>query len=73
MITDALLLASMFGLAFMFAMHIWMDYVWLTSIAHMARKGVNILGNRYYSLLIVGLSVALIYLGTVFIVEGMRI
>ncbi|HLE34425.1 MAG TPA: LysE family transporter [Nitrososphaerales archaeon] len=73
MITEALLLASMFGLAFMFLMHIWMDYAWLTSIAHMARKGVSIIGNRYYSFMLLGLSAALIYLGAVFIVEGIRI
>lgn len=73
MITDALLLASMFGLAFMFLAHIWMDYAWLTSIAHMGRKGVSIIGNRYYSLLLLGLSVVLFYLGANFIVEGMRI
>ena len=73
MITDALLLASMFGLAFMFLTHIWMDYAWLTSIAHLARKGVSIIGNKYYSFLLVGLSVVLIYLGANFIVEGMAI
>jgi len=50
-----------------------MDYAWLTSIAHMARKGVSIFGNRYYSFMLLGLSVALIYLGTVFIAEAMRI
>jgi len=72
LITDALLLASLFGLAFMFLTHIWMDYAWLTSIAHMARKGVNIFGNRYYSFMLLGLSAALIYLGAVFIVEGIR-
>ena len=73
MITDALLLASMFGLTFMFLTHIWMDYAWLTSTAHMARKGVNIFGNRYYSLLFLGLSAVLFCLGWIFIIEGMRI
>ena len=73
MITDALLLASIFGLVFMFLTHIWMDYAWLTSIAHMARKGVSIIGNRYYLFLLLGLSAVLIYLGTNFILEGMKI
>jgi len=70
-ITDALLLASMFGLAFMFLTHIWMDYVWLTSIAHLAKKGVKIIGSKYYSILLLGLSAALVYLGANFIIEGL--
>lgn len=73
MITDALLLASMLGLAFMFLTHIWMDYAWLTSVAHLARKGVNIIGNRYYSFLIMGLSAVLVYLGINFIVQGLSV
>lgn len=72
MITDALLLASMFGLAFMFLTHIWMDYAWLTSVAHLARKGVKIIGSKYYSILLLALSGALIYLGTNFILEGVN-
>ena len=70
-ITDALLLASVFGLAFMFLTHIWMDYVWLTSIAHLAKKGVKIIGSKYYSILLLGLSAALVYLGANFIIEGL--
>jgi len=73
MITDALLLASMFGLAFMFLTHIWMDYAWLTSIAHLARRGVKIIGSKYYSILLIALSGALMYLGVNFIVEGMKL
>ena len=71
MITDALLLASMLGLAFMFLTHIWMDYAWLTSIAHLAKKGVKIIGNKYYSILLLGLSAVLVYLGANFIIEGL--
>lgn len=70
MITDALTLASMVGLAFMFMTHIWMDYAWLTTIAHLANKGVKVIGSKYYSILLLGLSVALIYLGSNFIIEG---
>jgi len=73
MITDALLLASMFGLAFMFLTHIWMDYAWLTSIAHLAKKGIKIIGSKYYSILLIALSGALMYLGVNFIVEGMKL
>jgi threonine/homoserine/homoserine lactone efflux protein len=70
MITDALVLASIFGLAFMFLTHIWMDYAWLTSVAYMAGKGVRILGSRYYFILLLGLSTALVYFGINFIVQG---
>ncbi len=72
LITDALLLASMLGLAFMFLAHIWMDYAWLTSIAHFAKKGVNIIGSKHYLLLLISLSGAFVYLGINFIIEGMK-
>lgn len=72
LITDALLLASMFGLAFMFLAHIWMDYAWLTSIAHFAKKGVNIIGSKYYLVLLISLSGAFVYLGINFIIGGMK-
>ncbi len=70
LITDALVLASMLGLAFMFLTHIWMDYVWLISIAHMAKKGVKIIG-KYYTVLLIALAGVLIYFGANFIVEGL--
>ncbi|MFQ5970073.1 MAG: LysE family transporter [Nitrososphaerales archaeon] len=70
MITDALILASMFGLAFMFMTHIWMDYAWLTTIAHLAKKGVKVIGSKYYSILLLALSGALIYLGANFVLEA---
>jgi len=71
MITDALILASMVGLTFMFITHIWMDYAWLTTIAHLAKKGVKVIGSKYYSILLLALSGALIYLGANFILEAL--
>lgn len=71
MITDALILASMVGLTFMFITHIWMDYAWLTTIAHLAKKGVKVIGSKYYSILLLGLSGALIYLGANFILGAL--
>jgi threonine/homoserine/homoserine lactone efflux protein len=71
LITDALLLASMLGLAFMFLTHIWMDYAWLISIAHMAKRGVKIIGSKYYTVLLIALAGVLIYFGANFIFEGL--
>lgn len=71
LITDALLLASMLGLAFMFLTHIWMDYTWLISIAHMAKRGVKIIGSKFYTVLLIALAGVLIYFGANFIVEGL--
>ncbi len=73
MITDALLLASFAGLAFMFLAHIWMDYAWLTSVAHLAQKGVRIIGSKYYTMILLGLGAVLFYFGASFIAEGIRI
>jgi len=36
--------ASFSGVILMYACHVWMDYLWLTSIAHFARLGTDIVG-----------------------------
>jgi threonine/homoserine/homoserine lactone efflux protein len=63
----ALEFAALSGVIFMFLCHIWMDYVWLITVAHFAKKGVNALGSQWYRILI-GLSgVILIYFGVLFL------
>ena len=41
----------------MFLLHIWMDYVWLSSTALVSSRISKILSNRNFKVLVVGLSV----------------
>ena len=61
LIYDALSLMGFKGVAVLYASHVWLDYAWLTSVAHVAsmgRRSVRV--GRYASLI---LSLALIPLG----------
>jgi hypothetical protein len=46
-----------------------MDYVWLFVVAGFASKTKNILSNKNYKILIIGLSALLIYFGIDFILQ----
>jgi threonine/homoserine/homoserine lactone efflux protein len=65
----ALEFASFLGVIFMYICHVWMDYVWLISIAHFSKKGKNILGTRWYRYLIGIFGVFLIFFGFRFIIS----
>lgn len=55
----------------MFICHVWMDYVWLTSIAYFAKKGTNALALKWYKSLIVIFGLVLVYFGISFIVDAL--
>jgi len=59
--------AALLGVVFMYVCHVWMDYVWLTTVAHFAKKGTNILGLKWYRPLMVVFGIILIYFGISFI------
>ncbi len=69
LITDALLLYSLLGIGIMFAFHIWMDYVWLCSVAYLTSKGKKIISNRNYSIFMIAISGVLVYFGIVFLLQ----
>jgi len=69
-ILDAVIFASLIGVLIMYAAHIWMDYVWLTTIAHLARKGRNLLGSRTYRFILVAFGLALLYFGGTFVLAA---
>jgi len=73
-ISDAIMLAGLYGVLFMFITHIWMDYAWLATTAALTVKGVNILrrDSRYYLILMLALSSLLVYIGVIFILEGIN-
>ncbi|MGI0056313.1 MAG: LysE family transporter [Nitrosarchaeum sp.] len=67
LISDAMLIWAFAGIFVVFLLHIWMDFVWLYSIAGLASKGSKIISNRNYKILMIGLSAMLIYFGMSFI------
>jgi len=54
----------------LFALHIWMDYVWLAGTAYVASKGRSVLKSKYYPLLLLALAAVLLYYGVHFTQTG---
>lgn len=67
LISDSMLIWAFAGILIVFALHIWMDFAWLYSIAHLASKSVKILSSINYKILMIVLSSMLIYFGISFI------
>jgi len=67
LIQEALAFASLGGVVLMYVAHIWMDYAWLTATAHLAKKGINLIGTKGYRILIIVFGVALIFFGLYFL------
>ncbi len=65
--------AALIGVVFMYICHVWMDYVWLTSVAHFAKKGTNILGLKWYKPLMTVFGIILIYFGVSFIISSISL
>ncbi len=72
-ITDALMLAGLYGILLIFITHIWMDYAWLTVTASLTSKGISILGRMHYRILMLALSSLLVYIAIIFILEGINL
>ena len=69
LISDSIELWSYWGIGILFAVHIWMDFVWLGFIAFSASKASNLLSSKNYRILMAALSGVLIYFGINFILE----
>jgi threonine/homoserine/homoserine lactone efflux protein len=68
LIVQALAFAAIAGILIMYASHVWMDYAWLTLVAHLAKKGQNLMGSRYYRFAVVAFGLILIGYGLQFII-----
>jgi threonine/homoserine/homoserine lactone efflux protein len=62
--------AALVGVVFMYLCHVWMDYVWLIAVAHFARKGTNIVGLKWYRVLMIIFGIILIYFGYSFLISA---
>lgn len=52
LIVDALIYASFIGLILMYVAHVWMDYVWLILLCHLAFKGKEMISEKIYRLIL---------------------
>lgn len=59
--------AGLLGVVFMYICHVWMDYVWLTSLSFFAKKGTAVLGWMGYRILLSVFGGILIYFGFTFL------
>jgi len=63
--------ASLAGVVFMYVCHVWMDYAWLTSVAHFAKMGTNVVGFKWYRVIVAVFGAVLIYFGFTFLVSSL--
>jgi len=63
--------ASLAGVVFMYVCHVWMDYAWLTSVAHFSKMGTNVVGSKWYRLIVAVFGAVLIYFGLTFLVNSL--
>ncbi|MCS7135756.1 MAG: LysE family transporter [Nitrososphaerota archaeon] len=69
LVLDSLLLASLVGVCIMYISHVWIDYAWLTFVAHIAKKASNFITERWMKLLMIFLSLTLVILGVVMLLD----
>ena len=67
LISDAMLIWAFSSILVLFALHIWMDFVWLGVISYLVSKSAKILSNKNYKIIMICLSVMLVYFGITFL------
>jgi threonine/homoserine/homoserine lactone efflux protein len=69
LVAQALAFAAILGVLIMYLAHVWMDYAFLTALAHLAKKGQNLVGSRYYKFAVVAFGLVLIGYGFKFLLD----
>jgi threonine/homoserine/homoserine lactone efflux protein len=73
LIIMALQFAALIGVVFMFICHVWMDYIWLTGVAYLSKKGTKVMDLKWYKPLMIVFGAILIYFGASFILGAAEI
>lgn len=73
LIIMALQFAALIGVVFMFICHVWMDYIWLTGVAYLSKKGTKVMDLKWYKPLMIVFGAILIYFGASFILGATEI
>jgi threonine/homoserine/homoserine lactone efflux protein len=69
LISDAMLIWAFSGILIVFFLHIWMDFVWLGGVSFLASKSSQMISNKNYKIIMIGLSLSLIYFGITFLID----
>jgi threonine/homoserine/homoserine lactone efflux protein len=73
LISDSIaLLGYPLGIAFLFFVHIWMDYAWLGLSSYFTSRGIKVMPSHYHKFIIVLLTVPLFYYGIYFTLTAIR-
>lgn len=71
LIADSISFAALAGVLLMYVAHVWMDYVWLTSTAYLAKKGTSLMGNRGYRIVMAVFGGILVCFGFYFLLPSL--
>jgi len=72
LISDSIsVLGLIAGIAFLFFVHIWMDYAWLGLSSYLASRGFNIIRSEYHRYITILLTVPLFYYGINFVLGSL--
>ncbi len=69
LVVDALAFGLLLGVLLMYVSHVWMDYVWLTMVAHFAHVGTKIAGATWYRAVMTLFGAVLVYFGLTFLLS----
>ena len=69
LISESIQIFGIIGIVILFLFHIWMDYVWLFTVAAFSSRVKNYISKRNFKIIIVGLSIVLIYFGIEFLLK----
>jgi len=73
LILDSVIFASWTGVLLMYVAHVWMDYVWLTGTAYLAKRGTSLIGNKGYRIVMIAFGVVLVYFGFDFLITAVKL
>ena len=73
LISDSIeLLGYPLGIAFLFLVHVWMDYAWLGLSSYIASRGIKVIRSYYHNFIILLLTIPLFYYGINFTLSAIR-
>jgi threonine/homoserine/homoserine lactone efflux protein len=73
LVVDALAFGALLGVLLMYVSHVWMDYAWLTMVAHFARVGTKVAGSRWYRIIMIMFGAVLVYFGFTFLASVLQL
>lgn len=73
LIVQALAFAAIAGVLIMYVSHVWMDYAFLTTVAHLGKKGRSLVDSGYYKLVLIAFGLILIYYGASFVADAIKL